>query len=111
MSGFGPLNQAMMHNGDKKSITQVATDLAQARLLLFSHLGNSIPVALFGRPDALDGNLVSRFFASPPNATTFPALFICALSVCGAIFLILELDEPFSLRSDPLRNALPPLEG
>ena len=52
---------------------------------------------------------------APPNATTFAALFICALSVCGAIFLILELDEPFSglmsIRSDPLRNALPPLKG
>jgi hypothetical protein len=41
------------------------------------------------------------------------SLIICALSVSGAIFLILELDQPFSgvmvIRSEPLRNALPPL--
>jgi hypothetical protein len=31
----------------KQRITQVATDLAQARLLLFSHLGGSIPLPFF----------------------------------------------------------------
>jgi hypothetical protein len=47
------------------------------------------------------------------NATTVVALVICALSVSGAIFLILELDQPFAglmtIPSEPLRNALSPL--
>jgi hypothetical protein len=47
------------------------------------------------------------------NATTLVALVICALSVSGAIFLILELDQPFAglmtIPSEPLRNALSPL--
>jgi hypothetical protein len=46
-----------------------------------------------------------------PNATTLVALVICALSVSGAIFLILELDQPFTgtipIHSEPFRNALP----
>jgi hypothetical protein len=50
---------------------------------------------------------------APANATTFASLVICALSVSAAIFLILELDQPFSgimmIQSEPLRNALPAL--
>ncbi|HEX6831871.1 MAG TPA: DUF4239 domain-containing protein, partial [Methyloceanibacter sp.] len=50
---------------------------------------------------------------APANATTLASLVICALSVSGAIFLILELDQPFSgimvIRSEPLINALPAL--
>jgi hypothetical protein len=50
---------------------------------------------------------------APANATILASLVICALSVSGAIFLILELDQPFSgimvIRSEPLINALPAL--
>jgi hypothetical protein len=53
---------------------------------------------------------VSFGLFAPPNATVFAALFVCALSVSGAIFLILELDQPFEghiqISSGPLRNAL-----
>jgi hypothetical protein len=41
------------------------------------------------------------------------ALFVFALSASGAIFLILELSQPFAglmqISSAPLRNALPPI--
>jgi len=47
---------------------------------------------------------------APPNATTILALMVSALAVSGAIFLILELDEPFggliSISSQPMLNAL-----
>ena len=47
------------------------------------------------------------------NPTALVVLFVCALSVSGAIFLILELDQPLaglmSIPSEPLRNALAPL--
>jgi hypothetical protein len=40
-------------------------------------------------------------------------LLLFALSACGAMFLFLELDQPFDglmqISSAPLRNALPPL--
>jgi hypothetical protein len=47
---------------------------------------------------------------APRNATVIATLFVCALSVSGAIFLILELDSPFSgllqISDAPLRNAI-----
>ena len=46
---------------------------------------------------------------SPANATVVAVLFLCALSVSGAIFLILELGRPFEgllqLSSAPMRHA------
>jgi hypothetical protein len=61
------------------------------------------------------GFLAHRIFISmglfaPRNATVYVTLFICALSVSGAILLILELDRPFEglIRISPahLRNTL-----
>ncbi len=47
---------------------------------------------------------------APPNATTVLALMISALAVSGAIFLILELDQPFGgligISSEPMLKAL-----
>ena len=52
-----------------------------------------------------------RMYPSPPlRAIGLAALFVCALSIAGALFLILELDQPFhgwiQIPSAPLRNAL-----
>ena len=53
---------------------------------------------------------VSFGLSAPCNGTVVTAMLICALSVSSAIFLILELDEPFKgfiqTSSDPLRMAL-----
>jgi hypothetical protein len=47
---------------------------------------------------------------APFNATVVGVLLVCALSVSGAIFLVLELDRPFEgtlqLSSGPMRHAL-----
>jgi hypothetical protein len=47
---------------------------------------------------------------APRNATAIMALMLSALAVSGAIFLILELDEPFGgfigISSEPMLNAL-----
>jgi hypothetical protein len=47
---------------------------------------------------------------APPNGTAILALTVSALAVSGAIFLILELDEPFGgligISSEPMVNAL-----
>ena len=57
---------------------------------------------------------VSFGLFSRPNATIIVTLLICALSVSGAIFLILEMDQPFSgmvkISSTPLRVALERLD-
>jgi len=47
---------------------------------------------------------------APPNVTTILALIVSAVAVSGAIFLILELDQPFGgiirISSEPMVNAL-----
>lgn len=58
--------------------------------------------------------LVLIFFSfavlAPSNSTATLALLVSAASVCGALFLILELDRPFAgllqIPSAPLRSAL-----
>jgi len=97
--------------GLKDRVIQVTTDLAQARFLLFSHLGSSIPLPFLVVLLLWMVILFAGFsLMAPANATTLASLVICALSVSGAIFLILELDQPFSgimvIQSEPLRNAL-----
>jgi len=47
---------------------------------------------------------------APPNAAVISTLFLCAISVSGAIYFITETYTPFQglmqISSTPLRNAL-----
>jgi hypothetical protein len=47
---------------------------------------------------------------APENAVVIWILFLCAVSIGGAVFLILELDTPFDglirVSADPLRYAI-----
>src|SRR5271156_1801787 len=93
---------------------QVSNDLIQARLLLFTETGTSIPLPFLG---VLAFWLIIIFASfslfSSLNATVFIALSLFALSASCAIFLILELSEPFTgllmISSAPLRDALGPI--
>jgi hypothetical protein len=95
----------------KSQVESMALNLGQTRWLLFEQSGSSIStpflvVVVFW----LSTLFVSFGLFAPRNATAFFTLFISALSVAGALFLILELDHPFSgliqISSAPLRNAL-----
>jgi hypothetical protein len=95
----------------KARAIQVSTDLAQARLLLFEQSGKSIPVPFL----AVLVFWLAMIFASFSlfarlNATLVAALFVFAFSASAAIFLILEMGQPFGglmeIPSAPLRNAL-----
>ena len=89
----------------------IATDLGRTRSLLFAQAGSSIPrpflVILVFWVAVL---FVSFGLFAPANTTVVATLFVCALSVSGAIFLILELDQPFrgfiQVSSAPLRSVL-----
>lgn len=107
-----PTNE--MQRGLQARIVQVTNDLMQARFVLFSHLGSSIPIPFLAVLLFWMIILFAGFaLMAPANATTLASLVICALSVSGAIFLILELDQPFGgmmmISSAPLREALPVL--
>ena len=93
---------------------QLSTDIAQTRLQLFAQMGNSIPmpflvVLIFW----LTIIFASFSLFAQPNAIVIGSLFIFALSAAGAIYLVLELGQPFAglmqISSAPLRNALAPL--
>jgi hypothetical protein len=86
-------------------------DVAQARWLLSAQKGSAIPVPFLVVLVFWLALLFANFsMFARPNTTVVFALLFCALSVAGAIFLILELDRPFGglipLSSDPLRRAL-----
>ena len=89
----------------------IAFDLGRTRVLLFEQLDSSIPapflvVLVFW----LAVIFVSFGLFAPRNGIVAVAFFVCALSVSGAIFLILELDRSFDgmlqVSSAPLRSAL-----
>ena len=95
----------------KDQATTLATDFAQLRSLLVAQSVASIsePMLII-----LVSWLVVIFLGfsvlAPPNATVMFALIVSALAVSGAIFLILELDQPFAglirISSEPMLNAL-----
>jgi len=95
----------------KTEAINVAVDLGQIRTLLVAQTVPSISKLMLS---VLISWLVIIFFSfsmlAPMNFRAVTALIVSALSVCGAIWLILELDRPFGgligLSSDPMRNAL-----
>jgi len=95
----------------KDQATTVATEPGQLRSLLAAQAGASISMPML---IILVSWLVVIFLGfsvlAPPNPTVIFALMIAALAVAGAIFLILELDQPFGgvirISSEPMLNAL-----
>jgi hypothetical protein len=103
--------QTDLQRSIKLEAQKMGVDLGQTRWLLSEQRGSSIPMPFL----VLLIFWVTIIFLSfglfaPPNATVIAALFLCALSVSGAIFLILELDRPFGglvrISDLPLRNAM-----
>ena len=89
----------------------MAFDLGRTRVLLFEQLGGTIPVPFL----VVLVFWLAVIFASfglfaPRNGTVIATFVVCALSVSGATFLILELDRSFEgllqVSSGPLRAAL-----
>jgi len=95
----------------KTQATNIAVSLGQLRqrLLAQSIATVSLPL-LFMVICWLVIIFLSFSLLAPPNATATGALILSALSVAGAILLILELSRPFTglirLSGEPLRNAL-----
>jgi hypothetical protein len=96
----------------KGQVLTISVSLRQTRWLeVEQRTGSSIPkVVLAVLIFWLAIIFVSFGLFAPPNPTVIATLFVCVLSVSGAIFLILELDRPFDgligIPSAPLRDAL-----
>ncbi len=75
---------------------QTSADLARDRWRLSQHDTGSLPPAFLIVLAFWFFVLFTSFgLFSPRNATTVTVLLICALSVAGAVFLIVDLDQPF----------------
>jgi hypothetical protein len=111
--------QELEPNNDAKRALQARVlnaiaDLSQSRLALFAQAHDSIPVPFL----AILIFWLAIIFVSfglfvQTNPTVIVTFFVGALSVSCAIFLILEMDQPFAglmqISSEPLRHALAPL--
>ena len=91
---------------------EIATRLAQTRALMSEQmLDDSLPAPFL----VVLATWITVLFAgfglfARPNPTVLSALFVGALSVAGAIYLVLELDNPYAgvmrISDAPLRDAL-----
>jgi len=102
------------HDDLQRSLQSRALDLSeailQARWLVLAGAESSIPslflVILFSW---LTISFLSLGCFAPRNSTVLAMLFVCALAVSSAVFLILEMDSPFEgllrVSADPLRYA------
>ena len=103
-------------NDAQRSLQSRALEItaAEARLrwLLFGQLGQrAIPLPFLVLLVAWLTVIFMTFgILAPRNATVIVVLLLCALSASGAIFLILEMDQPFQgwvkVSSGPLRYAV-----
>jgi hypothetical protein len=89
----------------------IMINMAQTRWLLFEQSGSSISTPFLAVVTTWLAILFISFgLFAPRNATVVAALLVTAISVAGAIFLILELDSPFSgliqISSAPLLHTL-----
>lgn len=90
---------------------QTAYNLGQTRSLLLQQAGSSVPVPfLVVMVFWLTVIFTSFGLFAPRNPAVIATLIVCALSVSGAIYLILELDNPFAglmrISAGPLHNAI-----
>jgi len=86
-------------------------ELAETRWLLIAEADSSIPTLLLAMLVFWIAIIFLSFaLFAPRNATVLVTLLICALSVSGSIFLLLELNSPFGgaikISSAPMREAL-----
>ncbi len=100
---------------DARRVTQslalkVAADLSRTRVLMYEQSGSSIPLPFLVVLVFWLAVIFTAFgLFAPANATVLATFLVGALSVAGALFLILELDRPYEglmqLSSAPMRSA------
>jgi hypothetical protein len=103
--------RAMLQRSLQNQASTIALDLGRTRVLIFEELGSSIPVPFLVVLVFWLCIIFAGFgLFAPRNTTVIATFFVCAMSVSGAIFLILELDRSFEgllqVSSAPLRAAL-----
>ena len=76
---------------------QISDELLQIRWLLFEQLQTSLPPLFLGVLIFWATILFACFgLLAPRNGTVIVVFLVCAISVAGAIFLILEMEKPLA---------------
>ena len=98
----------------KPRVVEATTELAKIRLLMFVHVDNPLPAPLL----IIVILWLAVIFASftlfvQPNVVVAMASLVYALLVSSALFLIVDMSQPFSgvmkISNEPLQHLLPPL--
>lgn len=103
-----PPNEAQKEIRDRA--LSVSADVVSARWHLLGGVASAVPTPFLVVVVIWLGIIFLSFgIFAPRNATTITALCLAAVSVSGALFLILEMDRPFDgiihLSEGPLQNA------
>jgi hypothetical protein len=106
---LSPQNDAQ--RGLRSQALEITGEISATRWLLLVQKVESIPMTLLVVLVSWLALIFAAFgLFAPRNATVMAALFVCALSVSGAILLILEMNSPFTglmkVSSAPMREAL-----
>ncbi len=95
----------------KSRALQLTSDIAEVRWTAAEQIGSSIQwpfvtIMIFW----FAGIFASFGLFAPANGSVITALFVCALSLAGAVYLIVEMDQPYGglikLSSSPVITAL-----
>jgi hypothetical protein len=107
--GLSPQNDAQRWL--KATALQLTGDIAEARWLVVEQIGSSIQWPFMAILVFWLALILGSFgLFAPANGSVIAALFACSLSVAGAIYLIVEMDQPYGgviqISSTPIRNVL-----
>jgi hypothetical protein len=112
---YGSIHKLAPQNDEQRAVKaqalEAAADLSKTRWLLFAQGDTSIAKPLLIIVIVwLAITFLSFGLFAPSNKTVIVTMMVVALAVSSAIFLILEMDQPFSgviqISSKPLDNAL-----
>jgi hypothetical protein len=109
VQALAPETEAQRHA--QARALQLGGAIAETRHLMAQQLGSPLPLPFLAVLVVWLAVLFAGFgLFAPPNATVVVGLLLGALSVAGAIFLILELARPYDgimrISHEPLRSAL-----
>jgi hypothetical protein len=97
IAALSPAQNDAKRTALKARAMDLSADVAQSRLKLFAQQENTLPLPLLAVLTAWLAILFAGYgLLSPRNGTVVAVLFVCALSIAGAIFLVMELTTPFT---------------
>jgi hypothetical protein len=113
IEGLKPVNDEQVSL--KARIIQITTEMGRTRLLVFTQNDNAIPVPFFIVLVFWLAVIFASFsLLAEPNLIVIASILLFAVSVSSALFLIVDLSQPFEglmqITNHHLRMALPKIE-